>query len=954
MASDPPKVFISYSHDSPEHCDRVLDLAQQLRRDGVDAWVDQFEQSPGQGWPLWCVRQILDARYVLLICTEAYRKRFLGLEEFGKGRGVKWEAKVIQNILYYEEINTGFIPIIFHDLDSSFIPETVREASWYLIPVSIDDSQAYAELRQRLTEGDRFPSLGMPVRAEAYRHRDDISVPTVEVWKSSDRIENKLDELREGVRNLDRKTTEILAILKNSIPPASSPARPHNLPPWMSPDYFIGRGAELQELISGLSKSGKDAVAQPKIVYGGGGTGKSRLAIQAAWLLYLEEKCDMAFFVSADTPSALDTNLANLDGASLLNLYQAAEPPKELEIRKKKVIEALRATAGRWVLLLDNVDSKKARDAVKQLFSDLAGGRFLATTRREDWPSATVRKLQLNVFNRTEAVSCLRSRYWKSEATGEDLVGFEKLADQLGYLPLGLTLASSYMESRRITPGRFLEDWKEKHQTLLGFGDDTEANRSLLAAFKVSYDQLSPAAVVLCHQLAWLAPAPFPRKFVEDSEFLNKAAVSTDISDTLAQLQVLSLIELDDESLSVHGLVLDCARAVMSEETRRDSLSSALEWLSSTLPQTEYGPEGWRRWVGLSPHLDSMLEASKALQLEGQSLAMICWKYGSWHYVQARFNLAEPLLRRALKIDEQSFGQDDPKVSSDLNNLAQLLQATNRLQEAEPLMRRALKIEEQSFGQDDRKVAIRLNNLAGLLHATNRVAEAEPLYRRALAIFEKSLGSEDPFLAPCLSGLAVLYEAQGQYAEAEPLYRRALAILEKSLGPEHPNVATSLNNLASLLRDTNRFAEAEPLYRRALAIKEKVLGPEHPDVATSLNNLADLYHAQRQYAEAEPLYRRALAIREKSLGSEHPNVATSLNNLASLLRDTNRFTEAEPLYRRALMIFAQFGHRTGREHPRFRAAINNYARLLAATGLSADEIQARLRSAIEDKPDESA
>jgi len=41
-----------------EHCDRVLDLAQQLRRDGIDAWVDQFEESPGQGWPLWCARQI--------------------------------------------------------------------------------------------------------------------------------------------------------------------------------------------------------------------------------------------------------------------------------------------------------------------------------------------------------------------------------------------------------------------------------------------------------------------------------------------------------------------------------------------------------------------------------------------------------------------------------------------------------------------------------------------------------------------------------------------------------------------------------------------------------------------------------------------------------------------------------------------------------------------------------
>ena len=53
-------------------------------------------------------------------------------------------------------------------------------------------------------------------------------------------------------------------------------------------------------------------------------------------------------------------------------------------------------------------------------------------------------------------------------------------------------------------------------------------------------------------------------------------------------------------------------------------------------------------------------------------------------------------------------------------------------------MRRALAINEKSFGPDHPNVAIRLNNLAQLLKATNRLAEAEPLMRRALAIDEKS------------------------------------------------------------------------------------------------------------------------------------------------------------------------------------------------------------------------
>ena len=49
-------------------------------------------------------------------------------------------------------------------------------------------------------------------------------------------------------------------------------------------------------------------------------------------------------------------------------------------------------------------------------------------------------------------------------------------------------------------------------------------------------------------------------------------------------------------------------------------------------------------------------------------------------------------MRRALAIDESSYGAGHPKVAIAINNLAQLLKATNRLAEAEPLMRRSLEI----------------------------------------------------------------------------------------------------------------------------------------------------------------------------------------------------------------------------------------------------------------------
>ena len=128
-------------------------------------------------------------------------------------------------------------------------------------------------------------------------------------------------------------------------------------------------------------------------------------------------------------------------------------------------------------------------------------------------------------------------------------------------------------------------------------------------------------------------------------------------------------------------------------------------------------------------------------------------------------------MRRALAIDETSYGPDHPSVASGLNNLARLLQATNRLAEAEPLVRRALAIFETSLvptiapqynaksGPDHPEVAGNLNNLAGLLWVTNRLGEAAPLMRRALTIFETSFGPDHPNMVMVRNNLAALEAA---------------------------------------------------------------------------------------------------------------------------------------------------------------------------------------------------
>jgi CHAT domain-containing protein/tetratricopeptide (TPR) repeat protein len=275
------------------------------------------------------------------------------------------------------------------------------------------------------------------------------------------------------------------------------------------------------------------------------------------------------------------------------------------------------------------------------------------------------------------------------------------------------------------------------------------------------------------------------------------------------------------------------------------------------------------------------------------------------------------------------LGPDHPNVARALNNLGQLLVTTQRLSEAEPLLRRALTIDEQRFGRDHPNVGRDLNNLAQLLKHAGRPIEVEPLMRRALAIEEKSSGPNHPRFASMLGNLAEFLQGTGRVTEAEPLLRRAYSIDEQSFGTDHPKVAIDLHNLAGALAASKRFAEAEPLMRRALSITEKAYGPNHSDVAVRLNSLAELLQGIGRGAEAEPLLRRSLAISENNLGPNHPSVAVHLNNLALLLQRANRFADAEPMMRRALAIDEKA---YGLRHPMIALRLINLAQMVANRG----------------------
>jgi tetratricopeptide (TPR) repeat protein len=699
-------------------------------------------------------------------------------------------------------------------------------------------------------------------------------------------------------------------------------------------ELFKGRERLLEELAQrfGPVPQRSGAPLAPKVLTGLGGVGKTRLAVEYA--LRRADAYSALLLLGADSPESLRRNLAALCGAAMLDLPQQSEAD---ETRQRDAALAWLQRHPGWLLILDNVDNPAAAAAARALLPHLSGGHLLLTSRLANWPAAMA-TLEVDVLAPDDAADFLLVRTdGKRRRSPDDGEVARELAQELGYLALALEQAGAYIACRTASFRQYLAEWQSRRAQVLAWYDPSVMDypASVAITWQASFDQLSERARALLQRLAWLAPEPIPESLLEVPVGEADPAAAFD---TLAELKAFSLVTSSTEApvFSVHRLVQEVTRRVQGEETNR--LVEALQWVNAAFDGDPMDVRDWPVLDPLAPHVRAIAGYADEAGIPAPT-ARLHSDLGVLLYHKSLYAKAEPLIRRALAIDEASFGADHHYVAIRLSNLAQLLQATNRLNEAEPLMRRALAIEEVSFGADHSNVAVAVNNLAKLLEATNRLADAEPLMRRALTIDELCLGVDHPNVAIRLHNLAAVLRAMDRVAEAEPLMRRALEIDDRIFGADHHRVARGLSNLAVMLQETNRRVEAKSLMRRALAIDEASFGTDHPNVARDLNNLGRLLKETNRFAEAEPLLRRAVAIVEEFLGPNHPKLATALSNLGQFLGSTSRLDEAEPLLRRALRIAVTC---SGIEHPFSNAMGDNYVLLLRAMGITDEEIRAEL------------
>src|SRR4051812_33241742 len=292
---------------------------------------------------------------------------------------------------------------------------------------------------------------------------------------------------------------------------------------------FAGRDGMLTELRRRLHAGEATLVVQA--LYGLGGVGKTQLATEYAHRFAADY--DVVWWIDAEQPVLLPDQLAVL--AARLGLPAG---PTVADTVQRLLAELRRRP--RWLLVFDNAE----RPADITDYRPDGPGHVLITSRNPGW-GALGGRLEVDVLARAETIALLRARI---PALDEELA--DKLAAELGDLPLAAAQAAGYLEQTDMPAADYLRRFRTRRAGLLARGEVLGYSGRIDTTWALSLEQLrgaDPAAVQLLELAAFLAPEPIPLSLIHDhaallGEPLRTAAADPDaLADALGALVGYSL-----------------------------------------------------------------------------------------------------------------------------------------------------------------------------------------------------------------------------------------------------------------------------------------------------------------------------------------------------------------------------------------------------------------------------
>jgi predicted ATPase/DNA-binding CsgD family transcriptional regulator/Tfp pilus assembly protein PilF len=618
---------------------------------------------------------------------------------------------------------------------------------------------------------------------------------------------------------------------------------------------------------------------------GPGGSGKTRLAIEAA-SSSLALYPDGVWFV--DLSSLTDPGLVAPALATVLGLREQAD----LSLTSSLVSWL----TGRDVLLiLDNCEHliRSCASLIDTLLRECPHLSVLATSRQvlnisgeTLWriPSLSFpdphHPSQPEELRNYEAIQLFIERARLKEPTFDLTSETAQVVAQICYsldgLPLAIELAAARVGTMSVTE---IATRLDERFRLLAGDDQTAPSRqqTLRAAIDWSYDHLGKAEQRLLRSLSVFV-GNFSLQAVEAICMGGPpgSAGATDY-DEYDALDLLS--ELVDKSLLI--------AEPWKGETRYRLLDTIRQYASLKLSaatgrsESEGGTESLRK-----RHLLWYLQLAEEAQTFLQGPDQATWL--------DRLQVENDNMRMALQ-----YGQEVGDGFADGSRLAVALGAFWYLRGYASEGRRWLESAIKSNTLPPELMAKALNRAGLLARSQGDYSSAATLFMECLALYRR-LGDKKQISA-ALINLGVVATNTGQYEEATTVLTEALS-LKQEIG-DKSGIATALNNLANIAADQGNFKEAGQYYEQC-AVMQRAVGNKFM-LSISLNNLGNVARCMGEYRRARELVTESLNIKREL--EETIEIASSFHKLAEIEWCEHNYAEARRLCEEGLAVLSDTG-----------------------------------------------
>ncbi|WP_328512863.1 tetratricopeptide repeat protein [Streptomyces mirabilis] len=676
-------------------------------------------------------------------------------------------------------------------------------------------------------------------------------------------------------------------------------------------------GGVARDILIEILSPTRDHRSRVHVLAGIGGSGKSRIALEAAHRL---RESRTVWWVRADQITTAMREVAYQLGTPRSLFDQAVsngDAPHDI------VWSALEAAPEPWLLVFDNVDQPsqlgyRGRDAAEGTGwlrePRTPHGLVIVTSRNQSrWPSNSMVHL-VHSLDEVDGAAMLLESVPRAGTMDQA----RELAVTLGCLPLALHTAVAYLNSVTNTSlsGPAVHDFETYTQAIRSRTDETPgmSDRGLHSVLGLdvksrvcgmSLELLTrsglPEAAPLLKLFACLAPTPIPVDALMSSDTIELSPLFAGPSRfsrakrnaALRGLADLCLIEVEAERpgaepadpavshpvplIHLHPVIHGLMRA--DEDVRRRPVDyqrlnlQLLEGIAQELPPDM--PANWGLWATVAPHAIEVVRAALhtgmyAPDLDVALSALVLAR------LTARYLIAVGVLPTAAALvnpiiagcETFGFDEDSPDILQLKFERGRVALEAGQALDAEDEFARIAVVREQVLGAHHPDTLAARHALARSVLEQGRFAEAESLLRAIVQIEYAVHGTEHPDTLVTRHSLVRATMALGHVSEVLDEARDLLAVSLRQLGHDNPETLRIRQTLTRILLQTDRTDEAEREIDTALS--NSMLAPDSPLTMALRHTRCLILVTRGRIAEAAEELASLLEDQIRSQGPGHP------------------------------------------------------------------------------------